>query len=135
MGHRPGTGRTPNIVGIKDAKGDLHGGGQIIAETGLAYYSGDDALNLPWLAVGAVGLRQRVGSPRREPATRHVSAFSSGDVATARKINVTLAPLGDAQTRLGGVTMAKAGPGCRASRGDPRLPQIPATRTYRGARR
>ena len=30
----------PNIVGIKDAKGDLHGGGQIIAETGLAYYSG-----------------------------------------------------------------------------------------------
>ncbi len=40
---------------VKDAKGDLHGGGQIIAETGLAYYSGDDALNLPWLAMGAVG--------------------------------------------------------------------------------
>ena len=30
----------PNIVGIKDAKADLHSGGQIIAETGLAYYSG-----------------------------------------------------------------------------------------------
>ena len=43
----------PNIVAVKDAKGDLHGGGQIIAETGLAYYSGDDALNLPWLAMGA----------------------------------------------------------------------------------
>ncbi len=62
----------PNIVAIKDAKGDLHGGGQIIAETGLAYYSGDDALNLPWLAMGAVGLHQRVGSPRRRPAARHV---------------------------------------------------------------
>src|SRR5690349_8914208 len=34
----------PNIVAVKDAKGDLHGGGQIIAETGLAYYSGVDAL-------------------------------------------------------------------------------------------
>src|SRR6478752_6275194 len=45
----------PNIVAVKDAKGDLHGGGQIIADTGLAYYSGDDALNLPWLAMGAVG--------------------------------------------------------------------------------
>src|ERR1700753_2976968 len=45
----------PNIVGIKDAKADLHNGGQIIAETGLAYYSGDDALNLPWLAMGGIG--------------------------------------------------------------------------------
>ncbi|MGH2931129.1 MAG: 4-hydroxy-tetrahydrodipicolinate synthase, partial [Solirubrobacteraceae bacterium] len=45
----------PNIVGIKDAKADLHGGGQIMAETGLVYYSGDDALNLPWLAMGATG--------------------------------------------------------------------------------
>ena len=45
----------PNIVAVKDAKGDLHGGAPIMAETGLAYYSGDDALNLPWLAMGAVG--------------------------------------------------------------------------------
>src|SRR5262249_17736331 len=45
----------PNIVAVKDAKADLHGGAQIIAETGLAYYSGDDALNLPWLAMGAIG--------------------------------------------------------------------------------
>lgn len=28
----------PNIVAIKDAKGDLHGGAMIMAETGLAYY-------------------------------------------------------------------------------------------------
>src|SRR6185436_9354676 len=42
----------PNIVGVKDAKGDLHGGGEIIASTGLAYYSGDDPLNLAWLAMG-----------------------------------------------------------------------------------
>ncbi len=29
----------PNIVAVKDAKADLHGAGQIMAETGLAYYS------------------------------------------------------------------------------------------------
>lgn len=45
----------PNIVGVKDAKADLHSGAQIMADTGLAYYSGDDALNLPWLAMGATG--------------------------------------------------------------------------------
>src|SRR6202047_5423451 len=35
----------PNIVGVKDAKGDLHGAAEVIAATGLAYYSGDDPLN------------------------------------------------------------------------------------------
>ena len=62
----------PNIVGIKDAKGDLNGGGQIIAETGLAYYSGDDALNLPWLAMGAVGFVSVWGHLAAEPAPRDV---------------------------------------------------------------
>jgi 4-hydroxy-tetrahydrodipicolinate synthase len=118
----------PNIVGIKDAKGDLHGGGQIIAETGLAYYSGDDSLNLPWLAMGAVGFISVWGHLAASQLRDMLSAFDSGDIATARKINVNLAPLGAAQSRLGGVTMAKAGlrlQGMEA--GDPRLPQIPAT--------
>ena len=33
---------------------------------------GDDALNLPWLAMGAVGLRQRMGTRGRRSAARHV---------------------------------------------------------------
>jgi len=57
-----------------------------------------------------------------------LSAFNSGDVATARKINVTLGPLNGAQARLGGVTLAKAGLRLQGIEvGDPRLPQIPAT--------
>jgi len=57
-----------------------------------------------------------------------LSAFTSGDVATARKINVTLGPLGDAQSRLGGVTLAKAGLRLQGIEvGEPRLPQVPAT--------
>jgi 4-hydroxy-tetrahydrodipicolinate synthase len=118
----------PNIVAVKDAKGDLHGATQIMSETGLAYYSGDDALNLPWLAVGAVGFVSVWGHLAAGQLREMFSAFSSGDLATARKISVSLGPLNAAQARLGGVTMSKAGlrlQGCDA--GDPRLPQMPAT--------
>ncbi len=118
----------PNIVAVKDAKGDLHGGGQIIAETGLAYYSGDDALNLPWLAMGAVGFISVWGHLAASQLREMFSAFQSGDIATARKINVTLGPLVDAQARLGGVTLSKAGLRLQGfDAGDPRLPQVPAT--------
>ncbi|WP_234786837.1 4-hydroxy-tetrahydrodipicolinate synthase [Mycolicibacterium obuense] len=118
----------PNIVAIKDAKGDLHGGGQIIAETGLAYYSGDDALNLPWLAMGAVGFISVWGHFAASQLREMLSAFNSGDIATARKISVALGPLSDAQARLGGVTMSKAGLGLLGfDVGLPRLPQIPPT--------
>lgn len=118
----------PNIVGIKDAKGDLHGGGQIIAETGLVYYSGDDALNLPWLAMGGVGFISVWGHLAASQLRDMLSAFSSGDVATARKINAALGPLCEAQTRLGGVTLSKAGLKLLGvDVGDPRLPQVPAT--------
>jgi 4-hydroxy-tetrahydrodipicolinate synthase len=118
----------PNIVGIKDAKGDLHGGGQIIADTGLVYYSGDDSLNLPWLAMGAVGFISVWGHLAAAALRDMLSAFNSGDVATARKISVGLGPLCHAQTRLGGVTLAKAGLRLQGiDVGDPRLPQLPAT--------
>jgi 4-hydroxy-tetrahydrodipicolinate synthase len=118
----------PNIVAVKDAKGDLHGGGQIIAETGLAYYSGDDALNLPWLAMGAVGFVSVWGHVAAGALRDMLTAFNSGDVATARKINVTLGPLNHSQTRLGGVTFAKEGLRLQGfDVGAPRLPQVPAT--------
>jgi len=118
----------PNIVGIKDAKGDLHSGGQIIAETGLAYYSGDDALNLPWLAMGATGFISVISHVAAGQLRELLSAFGSGDIGTARKINVTIAPLCDAMARLGGVTMSKAGLRLQGIEvGDPRLPQMPAT--------
>ena len=117
-----------NIVAVKDAKADLSGAAQIMAETGLAYYSGDDALNLPWLAMGAVGFVSVWGHLAASQLRQMLSAFNSGDIATARKIAVTLGPLNDAQTRLGGVTLAKAGLRLQGvDVGDPRLPQMPAT--------
>ena len=118
----------PNIVAVKDAKADLHSGGQIIAETGLAYYSGDDSLNLPWLAMGAVGFISVISHVASPQLREMLSAFASGDLATARKINASLAPLCAALSRLGGVTMSKAGLRLHGIEvGDPRLPQVAAT--------
>lgn len=118
----------PNIVGVKDAKGDLHTGGQLIAETGLAYYSGDDALNLPWLAMGATGFISVISHFAASQLREMWSAFHSGDMATARKINASIAPLCNAMGRTGGVTMVKAGLRLQGfDIGDPRLPQVSAT--------
>lgn len=118
----------PNIVGVKDAKGDLHSGGQVMADTGLAYYSGDDTLNLPWLAMGAVGFISVISHLAAGQLRELLSAFNSGDVVTARKINVAVAPLCNAMGRLGGVTMSKTGLRLQGiDVGDPRLPQMPAT--------
>lgn len=120
--------RHPNIVGVKDAKADLPGAAAIMAETGLTYYSGDDALNLPWLAMGATGFISVWGHLAAGQLREMLNAFNSGDIATARKISVGLGPLNAAQSRLGGVTMAKAGLRLQGfDAGDPRLPQMPAT--------
>jgi 4-hydroxy-tetrahydrodipicolinate synthase len=118
----------PNIVGVKDAKGDLHAGTQLMAETGLAYYSGDDALNLPWLAMGATGFISVTSHLAAGQLRDLLSAFASGDLATARKINVGISPLCNAMGRLGGVTLSKAGLRLQGIEvGDPRLPQMAAT--------
>jgi 4-hydroxy-tetrahydrodipicolinate synthase len=100
----------PNIVAIKDAKGDLNGGGLIIAETGLAYYSGDDALNLPWLASGAVGLVSVVAHVAPRAYADMIEAVGKSDLATARELHVRLLPaVRGVMTRTQGVLMAKAG--------------------------
>lgn len=118
----------PNIVGVKDAKGDLHSGAQLMADSGLAYYSGDDVLNLPWLAMGATGFISVIAHLAAGQLRDMLTAFGSGDVTTARKINIGLAPLCNAMSRLGGVTMSKAGLRLQGIEvGDPRLPQVAAT--------
>jgi 4-hydroxy-tetrahydrodipicolinate synthase len=48
----------PNIVGVKDAAGDIPASARLAAEApdGFEVYCGDDSLALAFLAVGAVGL-------------------------------------------------------------------------------
>ncbi len=57
-----------NVVAVKDAVGDYARGAAIMRDTGLAFYSGDDAANLGWLAHGAVGFVSVAGHACRPTA-------------------------------------------------------------------
>ena len=46
----------PNILAVKDAKGDFSEVSRVLNQTDLLYFSGDDANVLPHLAIGATGL-------------------------------------------------------------------------------
>ncbi|MFN8076950.1 MAG: 4-hydroxy-tetrahydrodipicolinate synthase [Kineosporiaceae bacterium] len=97
------------IVAVKDATGDLFAGATLMATTGLAYYSGDDALNLAWLAQGAAGVVSVVGHVAAGEYSRMVAALEEGDVAAARAANVRLLPVVDAiMNRTQGAITAKA---------------------------
>lgn len=115
----------PRIVAVKDAKGDINAGADLIANTGLAFYSGDDTLNLPWLSVGATGLISVIGHLVPERLRELLTAYTAGDVVRARDINASLVPLNAAMFRLGGVAMSKAGLHLLGIEvGEPRLPQL-----------
>ncbi len=115
----------PRIVAVKDAKGDLGVGAELIAETGLDWYSGDDVLNLPWLSVGAVGYISVIGHLVPERLVSLRDAYLSGDVAGAREIHVSMLPLMRAMARVGGVAMVKASLRLLGVEvGEPRLPQL-----------
>lgn len=101
-------GEHERIVAVKDAKGDLLEASLVMAQTGLAYYSGEDALNLPWLAIGAAGIVSVVGQVAGDLERTMVDAVDRGDLAAARAANASLAPLVEAiMTRLPGLVAAK----------------------------
>ena len=120
----------PNITAMKDAKGDFLDAATLIQETGLAWYSGDDPLNLPWLSVGATGVISVVGHAAPHALRELVTSFENGDLTRAREINAkTLNVLARQQGALGGVTFAKAALRLQGIEvGDPRLPVAAATR-------
>ena len=91
--------------------------------TDLAWYSGDDPLNLPFLSVGATGFISVIGHLAADKLRALRDAYDQGDLAGAQQIAASLAPLQRAQGRLGGVTMVKAALKLRGKDvGAPRLP-------------
>lgn len=101
----------PSIVANKDAKGDPFAAARVLSESGgdLAWYSGDDGLNLPLLSIGAVGVVSVVGHVAADRLAAMTSAWQAGDVATAAAINLSLMPvITGIMTRTQGVIMVKA---------------------------
>jgi 4-hydroxy-tetrahydrodipicolinate synthase len=82
----------PLIVAIKDAVGDLDRGAWLMSRTGISIYSGDDPLNLAWLAMGASGVVSVVSHAAGRQYAEMVAAVDAGDLAAARQINLRLQP-------------------------------------------
>ncbi|ONH31271.1 4-hydroxy-tetrahydrodipicolinate synthase [Pseudofrankia asymbiotica] len=98
----------PNIVAVKDAKADLEGSSRVIANSSLAYYCGDDALTLPLLSVGAVGLVSVVAHVGAPALRALIAAFDAGDPVTARRIHQGMLPIFKGIFRTQGVITTKA---------------------------
>jgi 4-hydroxy-tetrahydrodipicolinate synthase len=90
--------RLQNIVGIKEASGDLDQMAHIIAKSpaDFAVLSGDDALTLPLLSLGGKGVISTSANVAPEPMCDLVRRFQAGDLSGAREIHYQLMPLFDA---------------------------------------
>ena len=97
------------IVGVKDAKGDLVASARVMAESDLAFYSGDDAMTLPLLAVGGVGVIGTSTHFSGVDTKAMIEAFERGDVATARRLHAQLLPIYTGIFRTQGTILVKAG--------------------------
>lgn len=84
----------PTICALKDAAGNVADTAALIAQapSGFEVYSGEDALNLALLAVGAVGVVSVASHWCGLECRDMVDAFERGDVVAARQINQRLIP-------------------------------------------
>jgi 4-hydroxy-tetrahydrodipicolinate synthase len=118
----------PNIVALKDAKGNLAATSEVIARCGIPVYSGDDILNLPFLSIGAVGFVSVCGHTVGNELKEMLNAWFAGDTARALEIHQKLIPVFKGTFKTQGAILTKAAmnlmglPG-----GTTRLPLVDAT--------
>jgi 4-hydroxy-tetrahydrodipicolinate synthase len=118
----------PRIIANKDAKGDLEASQWVMARTDLAWYSGEDSLNLALLALGAGGMVSVVGHLVGDRLKKMAELFWSGDVEAARVINESLLPVYTGIFRAQGVILTKAALNLQGLPSGPvRLPLVNAT--------
>jgi 4-hydroxy-tetrahydrodipicolinate synthase len=86
---------TPRIVGIKEAGGSADRVSQLRAALGKKFsiLSGDDALTLPFMSVGALGVVSVASNLAPKQVAHMVKAFAGGDAAGALKLHEQLHPL------------------------------------------
>jgi len=116
------------IVAVKDAKGDLTASGRVMAETDLAYYSGDDAITLPLLSIGGVGVIGTSTHFSGAGTKAMIDAYERGDIAEARRLHRALLPIYTGIFRTQGTILVKAGLSLRGRPVGPvRPPLVDAT--------
>ncbi|HVX31222.1 MAG TPA: 4-hydroxy-tetrahydrodipicolinate synthase [Nitrolancea sp.] len=85
----------PTIVALKEASGSVEQASQMVAAVGehLTVLSGDDALTLPMMSVGARGVVSVVANVAPRPVATLVEAMLAGELARARGLHHQLADL------------------------------------------
>lgn len=83
----------PNIVGVKEATGQLDQASQIAALCNLTILSGDDSLTLPLMSVGGRGVVSVVGNIVPRDMKALVKSFDAGRFADALQLHRKLFPL------------------------------------------
>lgn len=115
----------PHIIAVKDAKGQLTESSRVMAATGLDFYAGDDAITLPLLAVGGVGLVGTSTHFTGALAKDMIEAWAAGDAATALALHRRALPSFLGVFAAQGCSMVKAALARTwGSVGDLRSPQV-----------
>ena len=85
----------PNIVGVKEASANMPQMCEICraVATGFSVLSGDDLFTVPLMSVGGAGVISVASNEAPEEMSRLVSAASTGDFDTARRLHTRLLPL------------------------------------------
>lgn len=114
------------IVAVKDAKGDIVASTWVMRRTDLAYYAGDDAITLPLLAVGAVGV---VGTSTHlcgRQTKQLIEAYVAGDAGTAARLHHALLPLHTGIFKAQGPILVKAALAALGLPAGPLRPPLPS---------
>ena len=124
----------PNVAAVKEASGNLSQVMEILRArpAGFLVLSGDDALTLAMLALGADGLVSVASNEAPAPMSRMVEAALAGRLDEARELHYQLLPLMDVnfvETSPGPVKAAMALMGLLEE--NLRLPLVPVTEATR----
>jgi 4-hydroxy-tetrahydrodipicolinate synthase len=126
----------PNIVGIKEASGDLSQIAHIRASTPPEFliYSGNDADTLPMLTLGCCGVVSVASHVAGKLIAEMMSAFWSGDTQRAMQLHLQLMPIFEALFPASSPSPAPVKAGLQMQNvdcGGLRLPLVEATASDR----
>ncbi len=118
----------PRIAALKDAKGDVASTSWVIKRSGIPVYSGDDILNLPLLAVGAVGFVSVCGHTVGPLLREMLDSWFAGNAARALEMHQKALPVFTGTFRTQGAILTKAALNLMGLPGGyTRLPLVDAT--------
>ncbi|MFC4320126.1 4-hydroxy-tetrahydrodipicolinate synthase [Litchfieldia salsa] len=128
--------KSPNIVAVKEASGDLNAMTEILANVGddFVLYSGDDGLTLPILSIGGKGVVSVASHIMGNQMQEMISLYEKGNVVEAAKQHQRLLPIMKSLFNAPSPTPVKTALQLKGlDVGSVRLPLIPLTEQERNA--